>query len=102
MADVGGDGLSGGRRTALLNTSGVSMWSHNVVIRSEVVGGHEKRLKEMTWNCWSLKELNKTWLNCRGSTLCLHRKHLYVVHRRLVWIRRGETRLCLGCISLPI
>jgi len=50
---VGGDSLTGGRRTALLNTSGVSTWSQNVVIRSEVVGGHEKRLKEMTWNCWS-------------------------------------------------
>jgi hypothetical protein len=52
-AGVGGDSLTGGRRTALLNTNGVSTWSQNVVLRSEVVGGHEKRLKEMTWNCWS-------------------------------------------------
>jgi len=31
-AGVVGDGLTDGRRTALLNTSGVSMWSQNVVI----------------------------------------------------------------------
>jgi hypothetical protein len=52
-AVVGGDSLTGGRRTASLNTSGVCMWSQNVLIRSEVVGAHEKKLKEMTWNCWS-------------------------------------------------
>jgi hypothetical protein len=44
-AVVGGDSLTCGSRTALLNTSGVSMASQNVVIRSEVVGGCEKRLK---------------------------------------------------------
>jgi hypothetical protein len=52
-AVVGGDSLTGGRRTASLNTSGVSMGSQNVVIRSEVVGGCEKRLKEMIWDGWS-------------------------------------------------
>jgi hypothetical protein len=50
---VGGDSVTGGRRTTLLNACGVSVCSQNVVIRSELVGGHEKRLKEMTWNCWS-------------------------------------------------
>jgi len=52
-AVVGGDSVTGGRRTASLNTSGVCMWSQNVLIRSDVVGAHEKKLKEMTWNCWS-------------------------------------------------
>jgi hypothetical protein len=41
-AGVEGDSLTGGRRTALFNTSGMSMWSQNVMIRSEVIGGHEK------------------------------------------------------------
>ena len=50
---VGGDSLTSGKRAALLNTNGVCMRSQNVIIRSEVVGGHEKRLKEMNWNCWS-------------------------------------------------
>jgi hypothetical protein len=42
-AGVGGDSLTGGRRTAVFNTNGVSMWSQNVVVRSEVVWGQGKR-----------------------------------------------------------